>query len=83
MAAWNRTWGTVVLVRERIAYHAGMVSSLFSRAVCFGAMSLLTYGSGRHREELLPRIVRGELLFLLGLTESGAQGGRRLDHQRA
>jgi len=79
----EQDWATVVLVHEHIAYHAGMVSSLFSRAVCFGAMSLLTYGSKRHREELLPRIVRGELLFSLGLTESGAQGGRRLAHQRA
>ena len=58
-------------MHERITYHAGMVSSLFSRAVCFGAMSLLTYGSESHREELLPKVVHGEVLFSLGLTEPG------------
>ena len=68
----EQDWGTVALVHERIAYHAGMVSSLFNRAVCFGAMSLLTYGSERHREELLPKFVRGELLFSLGLSEPAA-----------
>ncbi len=68
----GRDWRTVALVQERLAFHAGMMASLYSRAVAFGAMSLLTYGSEAHKEKLLPRIVRGELLFSLALTEPGA-----------
>jgi alkylation response protein AidB-like acyl-CoA dehydrogenase len=49
-----------------------MAGSLFSTTMGFGGMSLLTYGSEAQKEELLPRVIRGELRFSLALTEPGA-----------
>jgi alkylation response protein AidB-like acyl-CoA dehydrogenase len=68
----GRDWTTVALVQERLGYHAGMAASLFSTTVCFGGMSLMTYGSPAQREDLLPKLIRGQLRFALALTEPGA-----------
>lgn len=66
------SWTTVTLAHERIGYHAGMAGSIFGTTIGFGAMSILTYGSEAQREQLLPRLIQGELRFSLGLTEPGA-----------
>lgn len=65
-------WTTVGLVQERLGERAWMLASLFNRAVGFGGMSLLSYGSPEQRAALLPRLMRGELLFALALTEPQA-----------
>ncbi len=65
-------WITVTLAHERLGYHAAMAGSLFSTTMGFGGMSLLTYGSEAQKQELLPRVIRGELRFSLALTEPGA-----------
>ncbi|MDA0369236.1 MAG: acyl-CoA/acyl-ACP dehydrogenase [Proteobacteria bacterium] len=65
-------WSVVARVEERLGYRAAMLGTLFDTTVCFGGMSLLTYGTERQRAELLPRMIRGEALFALALTEPGA-----------
>lgn len=65
-------WETVALVQERFGWRAWMAGSLFNRTVGFGGLSLLTYGSEVQKAALLPRLIRGELLFALALTEDGA-----------
>ncbi len=65
-------WETVALVQERLGETAWMLGSLFNRAVGFGGMGLLNYASAAQRADLLPRLMAGELLFALALTEEGA-----------
>jgi len=65
-------WDVVCRVEERLGYRAAMLGTLFDTTVCFGGMSLLTYGSERQRVELLPPLIRGEMTFALALTEPGA-----------
>lgn len=66
------SWQTVAMVQEYLGQHAWMLGSLFNRAVGFGGMGLMTYASGEHREALMPRLMRGELLFALALSEPEA-----------
>lgn len=65
-------WRTVALVQERLGYRGWMMASLFNRAVGFGGMSLLHYGTEAQKAELLPRIMQGGLLVSLALTEPEA-----------
>ena len=65
-------WETVVLVQERLGYRAFMAASLYNRAIGFGGMSLLVYGSEAQRERYLPEIMAGRAFFALALTESSA-----------
>lgn len=65
-------WSVVTRVGERMGYGAAMLGILFDTAVCFGGMSLLTYGTERQKSELLPKLIRGEAMFALALTEPGA-----------
>ena len=65
-------WDTMVLIQERLGYHAAMAASLFNRATGFGGMSILTYGSEARKQEMLPEIIQGKLLFALALSEPGA-----------
>ncbi|MFL6797564.1 MAG: acyl-CoA dehydrogenase family protein [Xanthobacteraceae bacterium] len=63
---------TVVLVQERLARHGGIAAIMFGQVADFGGMSLLCYGTEGQRSELLPRAIRGELVFSFALTEAGA-----------
>ena len=65
-------WSTVALVQERLGQRAWMLGSLLNRAVGFGGMGLVRYGRPEQRAALLPRLMAGELLFALALTEDGA-----------
>ena len=67
-----KDWMTFVLVQERLARLGLMAASLFTRTVCFGGMSLLTYGTAEQKQDLIPRLIAGELLFALALTEPQA-----------
>jgi len=68
----GKSWTTVSLVQERMSRLGHMAASLYARTVAFGGMSLMTYGTEAQRATLLPRLVAGELLFALALTEPGA-----------
>lgn len=63
---------TVMLVNERLGYHASIAASLYSTNVDFGGMPLLAFGTEAQREELIPKLIRGELKFSFALTESNA-----------
>ena len=65
-------WRTVALVQERLGRHAWMLGSLYNRTVGFGGMGLVSYARDEQRKTLLPRLMRGELLFALALTEEEA-----------
>jgi alkylation response protein AidB-like acyl-CoA dehydrogenase len=65
-------WDTVALVQEAMGRKGWMAGSLFNRAVGFGGMSLLTYGTEAQKAELMPRLINEGLLFALGLTEPQA-----------
>ena len=68
----GQPWTTVALAQERLGYHAYMAASIFNRMVGFGGMSILTYGSAAQKRALLPRIIAGEILVALALTEPQA-----------
>lgn len=63
---------TVMLVNERLGYHASIAASLYSTNMDFGGMTLLAYGSDSQREQLIPKLIRGELKFSFALTEPAA-----------
>lgn len=65
-------WTLVSAVQERLGERAWMLASLYNRCVGFGAASLTSYASAAQRAEWLPRLMRGEGLFALALTEDGA-----------
>jgi alkylation response protein AidB-like acyl-CoA dehydrogenase len=68
----GQPWTTVALAQERLGYHAYMAASIFNRMVGFGGMSILTYGSAAQKRDLLPRLIAGEILVALALTEPQA-----------
>lgn len=65
-------WDTVALVQEAMGRDGWMAGSLFNRAVGFGGMSLMSYGTPEQKRTLLPRLINEGLLFALGLTEPQA-----------
>ena len=65
-------WPIVTRVEERLGYRASMLGTLYDTTVCFGGMSLMTYGNEAQRNALLPKMIRGEAMFALALTEPGA-----------
>jgi alkylation response protein AidB-like acyl-CoA dehydrogenase len=65
-------WDTVALVQEEMGLKGWMAGSLFNRAVGFGGMSIITYGSETQKSELMPKLINKGLLFALALTEPQA-----------
>ena len=65
-------WDTIALVQEEMGRMGWMAGSLFNRAVGFGGMSLVTYGSENQKSELMPKLINDGLLFALALTEPQA-----------
>lgn len=65
-------WTLLSLIQERLGWHGFMAAALFNRAVCFGAMSFLAYGSEAQKRRLLPEIVAGRMSIALALTEPQA-----------
>lgn len=68
----GRPFTDAVFVQERLAYRGLMAASLFARTVSFGGMSLMRYGTDAMRRDLMPRLLRGELLFAMALSEPQA-----------
>jgi alkylation response protein AidB-like acyl-CoA dehydrogenase len=65
-------WLTMTLIQEKLGQKAAMLCSLANRVVGFGGMSLITYGSEEQKQELMPGIINGNLLFALALSEPNA-----------
>lgn len=72
MGGLGGDWLTVALVQERLGFRGWIMASLYNRAIGFGGMSLLTYGTEEQRARLMPRLIEGRLLVSLALTEPGA-----------
>jgi alkylation response protein AidB-like acyl-CoA dehydrogenase len=68
----DRPFSDAVFIQERLARHGLMAASLFARTVSFGGMTLLSYGTEAMKAQLMPRLLRGELLFAMALSEPGA-----------
>lgn len=65
-------WRLLSLIQERLGWHGIMAAVLFNRAVCFGAMSFLSYGSEAQKRRFLPEIVAGRMSISLAMTEPQA-----------
>jgi alkylation response protein AidB-like acyl-CoA dehydrogenase len=65
-------WTTVSLVQERLARSAYYAASIYNRIVSFGLMSILNHGSAAQRAVLLPKLMAGQSLIALALTEGEA-----------
>ncbi len=65
-------WSVVARVSERMGYLGSMLGTLCDVTVTFGGMSLMAYASEAQRREILPKMIKGEVLFALALTEPGA-----------
>ncbi len=76
-------WSMMCRIQEHIASHAFFVCSIVNRFVCFGALPIVAFGSPAQRAELLPRILSGEVLVALALTEPAAGSDARAVTTRA
>ena len=65
-------WQTLVLVQERMGYHAFMAVALLNRVTCFGLESIRAGGNAQQRQVLIPKLIAGDAAFALALTEPGA-----------
>lgn len=58
-----------VIVLEELSRHSSSVGLAYGMDVCFGAVTILRHGTDAQRDELLPKLARGEVHFALSLTE--------------
>ena len=68
----NVEWGTIAMVQHAMGKTAYMAASLLNRSIGFGGMPILMFGSSDQKENILPKIINGEALFALALSEPGA-----------
>ena len=62
----------IAIILEEFGRLGFIAASLYNRAVLFGGMSILAYGTEAQKEALLPRVCRGELTCALALSEPEA-----------
>ena len=68
----NVEWDTIAMVQHAMGKTAYMAASLLNRSIGFGGMPILMFGSSDQKENILPKIINGEALFALALSEPGA-----------
>lgn len=76
-------WSLFCRIQERIAYHAQPVASILNRIVSFGILPLLQFGTEAQKAALLPRLLDGDALVALALSEPGAGSDARAVTTRA
>ncbi|WDS36947.1 acyl-CoA dehydrogenase family protein [Pseudoxanthomonas sp.] len=59
---------TMVVVEE-LARRSISIATIYLMNVCYGSMDILAFGSEAQKQEFLPRLAAGELIFSLGLSE--------------
>src|SRR5262244_866716 len=59
----------MVIVVEEMAKKSASVALTFMMSSCFGAKALAFAGNGRQKQELLPRLARGQVMFAIAVTE--------------
>lgn len=69
---YEQPWTLVSVVQECLAHRWYALGSILSRAVAFGGMSLMQYGTEEQRERHLPELMGGRNLFALALSEPEA-----------
>lgn len=70
-------WSLFCRIQERIAYHAQPVASILNRIVSFGLMPLAHFGTPVQKATLIPRLLDGEALVALALSEPAAGSDAR------
>ena len=58
-----------MVVIEELCKRSTAISGPFIMATCYGGMNLVESGSEQQKQELLPKLATGEVLFAYGLTE--------------
>lgn len=59
---------TMVVVEE-LSRRSMVIGTLYLMNACYGSMNILASASARQKQELLPKLANGELLFAYGLSE--------------
>ena len=68
----NTNWDTIGLIQEHMGEKAYMAASLLNRTLGFGGMAILEFGNNDQKDQLIPEIIAGKMLFSLALSEPGA-----------
>jgi alkylation response protein AidB-like acyl-CoA dehydrogenase len=58
-----------MVVIEELCKRSTAISGPFIMATCYGGMNIVESGSEEQKQELLPKLATGEILFAYGLTE--------------
>jgi len=66
---FGRDIPAMMAIIEELSKRSTAAAGLVITAACYGAMNILESGSDKQKEEMLPKIVAGDLLFAYGLTE--------------
>jgi alkylation response protein AidB-like acyl-CoA dehydrogenase len=59
----------MVIVVEEMAKKSASIALTFMMSSCFGAKALAFAGTEKQKQELLPRLARGQLMFAISVTE--------------
>jgi acyl-CoA dehydrogenase len=59
----------MVIVVEEMAKKSASIALTFMMSSCFGAKALAFAGSEQQKQELLPRLARGQTMFAISVTE--------------
>ncbi len=59
----------MVIVVEEMAKKSASIALTFMMSSCFGAKALAFAGNTQQKQELLPRLARGEAMFAISVTE--------------
>jgi acyl-CoA dehydrogenase len=59
----------MVIVVEELAKKSASIALTFMMSSCFGAKALAFAGSEKQKQELLPRLARGQIMFAISVTE--------------
>ena len=65
---------TIATIEELSSRSIGIASG-FIQCACYAGLNILESGSIEQKNELLPRVVNGELLFSYGISEPDVGGG--------
>lgn len=65
----GKDWSATLVVIEELAHRSIALASAFIMSACYGGINIAESGSEKQKNELLPKIAAGELLFAYGLSE--------------
>jgi alkylation response protein AidB-like acyl-CoA dehydrogenase len=71
------SWLAFCRIQERLGYSAYFAGSILNRIVAFGAMPIVMFGTVAQRSALLPRLLDGEAMIALALSEPEAGSDAR------